>query len=676
MLTFFHDTRNIMTRSPYGAVECGEEVRLSVFCREDCPEWPAEILESSLVLGFYDTADETERDLEGRVQEMSSREIPLEARFVDAACDVPADFARASDGAMLKGDYRVFSTVLKQDEPGVLRYGFRFRVRERGREFELFYGSAAENGKGGTGVCAEASSGNLFRITVARRGLTVPEWFRHGVIYQIFPDRFAKGYDALCEHKPDSFMYGTWDDTPMYVRGESGEIVRWDFQGGNLSGVNGKLPYIESLGADIIYLNPVFRAASNHRYDTEDYMHVDGLLGGDPALDLLLFVCAKEKIKVILDGVFSHTGSDSIYFDKKGRFGGGAYGNPRSKYRDWYSFSEESDDEYDCWWGVKVLPNVNELAPGYIDFIVENDDSVVRHWLRKGISGWRLDVADELPDKFIKELRAAADETGAETGTEPVILGEVWEDASDKFSYGKLRSYFTERELHTVTNYPFRKTLLSFYSSGISAGDAYGVFENLRENYPRQNFYALVNMTGTHDVPRLMTEMLGFCGEKRPDARRFVEGYAAVMFTFPGVPLVYYGDETGLEGGPDPDNRRTFPWGKEDKNLIAHFAKLAALRKNIPCLLDGELEFIDGGNDVFAFKRFTGDGGTGDVFVTAVTRRKAVPGEEFELVLNEPGMRFVNVETGAAVTCGGDGILRAGIGKGYVLLAGLSGENA
>ena len=671
MLTFFHDTRNIKTREPYGAVSCGMEVRLSVYCCEDNTQEPAAITEAEVVMDFYGTADETENNSGNEPGRLT---LPLTRTEVSGE-EVPGSFTYEDGGerdrkdCALAGRFYLYSVKFTPEKPGVIRYGFRFRVFERGRDFWLFYGSRTEAGQGGRGVCSEGDSGNFFRVTVAGKGLSVPEWFRHAIIYQIFPDRFAKGYDALCERKPDSFMYGTWDDKPMYVRGEGGEIERWDFQGGNLAGVNEKIPYIEALGADVIYLNPIFRAASNHRYDTEDYMHVDGLLGGDPALDLLLFVCAKEKIKVMLDGVFSHTGSDSIYFDKKGRFGGGAYGNPRSKYRDWYSFSEESDDEYDCWWGVKVLPNVNELAPGYLDFIVENDDSVVRHWLRKGISGWRLDVADELPDKFIKELRAAADETGAETGTEPVILGEVWEDASDKFSYGKLRSYFTERELHTVTNYPFRKALLSFYSSEISAGDAYEVFENLKENYPRQNFYALANMTGTHDVPRLMTEMLGFCGGKRPEARRFVEGYAAVMFTFPGVPLIYYGDETGLEGGKDPDNRRTFPWGKEDRNLIAHFAKFAALRKNSKCLLDGGIEFLKAGEDVFAFKRFSGVEAGDDEFLTAVTRRKFAPGDEFEIDVKETGRRFVNVETGEAFVSDGRGVLKIELPKGYAVLA-------
>ena len=600
MITFLHDSRSLLFREPFGAVEAGKKVTLKIESYEDKIDSPALIKAAELSLRFFGTEDETETESFDPVVST----IPLDV--------LETGVRETQYGVRVK---TVFTCEIAAVKPGIFFYGFHFLINEAGRDIDLFYGNN-ENMTGGVGSCTEGTEGRSYTLTVYRKGLRVPDWFKKSVIYQIFPDRFCKGYDALAEQKPNSFMYGTWDDIPMYIKDDKNEVIRWDFHGGNLSGVSEKLPYIEALGANLIYLNPVFRAASNHRYDTEDYMHVDGLLGGDPAMDLLLYVCSKDNVRIMLDGVFSHTGSDSIYFDKKGRFGGGAYKNPDSKYRDWYRFSEESDDKYDCWWGVDVLPNVNELAPGYLDFIARDDDSVVRHWLRKGVAGFRLDVADELPDKFIKELAETCVETSAETGVEPVLLGEVWEDASTKISYGKMRSYFTERELHTVTDYPFRNSLLAFFKGEPGSLTAER-FLSIKENYPRENYYALVNMTGSHDVRRLMTEMINCSNGKKALAKRFVANYAAVMFTFPGVPLVYYGDETCLEGGEDPDNRRTYPWGREDKNMIATFAALASLRKRNPCLVQGDIEFIDQKEDhVLAYRRTLGD----DEIIVIVSR--------------------------------------------------------
>ncbi len=601
MITFLHNSRSDIFRSPFGSVPAGEKVKLAIESYEDNLENPAEIKLAELSVRFFGTEDESEKDS----FEPFVYSLPLTRNN--------AAVAETEYGKRIKN---VFSCTLNAEKRGVYFYGFHFVVFENGRDIDLFYGNNEEC-IGGVGSCKEGTEGNFYTVTVYKKGLKVPDWFKRSVIYQIFPDRFCKGKDALAAQKPNTFMYGTWDDLPMYIKNAENDVVRWDFQGGNLSGVSEKIGYIEALGANVIYLNPVFKAASNHRYDTEDYMHIDGLLGGDSAMDLLLFICSKENVKIILDGVFSHTGSDSIYFDKLGKYGGGAYKNKNSVYRDWYRFSEESDDKYDCWWGVDVLPNVNELAPGYLDFIARNDDSVVKHWLRKGVSGFRLDVADELPDKFIKELANACKEVSAETGTDPVLLGEVWEDASTKVSYGKLRSYFTERELSTVTNYPFRKILLSFFAGQADGDKTACRFLSLKENYPPENYYALANMTGSHDVKRLMTVMLESAGGNRALAKRYLRTYAAVMFTFPGVPLIYYGDETCLEGGEDPDNRRTYPWGKEDKATIAVFEKLAALRKKNPCLVSGDIEFIGvSREDVLAYRRKLED----EVFAVIVTR--------------------------------------------------------
>ncbi len=441
------------------------------------------------------------------------------------------------------------------------------------------------------------------QLTVYEADLKVPEWFKNTIIYQIFPDRFYQG-DGPVESKPNSFFYGSKEDLPMYVKDTDGDILRWDFFGGNLWGVGEKLDYIQSFGAQTIYLNPIFQAVSNHRYDTGDYKHVDGLLGGDQAFDELMTVCKENGIKVILDGVFSHTGEESIYFDRSGLHTKhlpeeeqGAWQSPKSKYRKWYSFNE--DGTYACWWGVKALPNVNEMEPSYLEYTVTGADSVIRHWMDRGVSGWRLDVADELPDGFIGKLRQAADESDPES----VVFGEVWEDASNKVSYGSRRLYYAKKELHSNTNYVFRNALLDFFKGEIDAYACMGIFMDLYENYPRENFYAQVNMTGSHDVKRLYTCLKETTRGDGDLAKDLVRAYSLIQFTFPGVPLIYYGDETCMEGGEDPDNRRYYPWEKQDTDMLQWFRDLGQLRTTKPVFVQGDWAPIPVNSDVFAFVR-------------------------------------------------------------------------
>ena len=270
------------------------------------------------------------------------------------------------------------------------------------------------------------------RITVAEKGLGVPEWFPNTVIYQIFPDRFAIGRDTGAQFKPGTFIYASTSDEPTYIKDADGEIVRWEFFGGNLEGIRNNLDYIRALGASTVYLNPIFESASNHRYDTGDYEHVDGVLGGDAAFDRLSAELEKRGMRLILDGVFSHTGRASRYFR--------AALHGEAPYPDWYRFRE--DGSYECWWDVPDLPCVNELEPSYLDYTVRGQNSIVRSWLRRGASGWRLDVADELPDEYLEALYRAA----REARPDAVVFGEVWEDGTDKVSYDVHRSYFTAPE--------------------------------------------------------------------------------------------------------------------------------------------------------------------------------------------------------------------------------------
>jgi 4-alpha-glucanotransferase len=488
-----------------------------------------------------------------------------------------------------------------------------------------YYGNRPD-GLGGFGQLYETEP-PAYQITVYKETAVTPEWFKESIMYQIFPDRFYKEPEnSLVPYAPkNSVVHTHWDDTPFYVRdGDTGRIMYYDFFGGNLQGVIAKLPYLKELGISVIYFNPIFPSPSNHRYDTGDYKNVDAMLGSN---EIFRELCSKAKeagIAVILDGVFSHTGSDSIYFNREGNYPGvGAYQSKDSPYFNWYRF-DEFPNKYESWWGIDTLPNVEENEPSYIDFIIEGKDSVIKHWLGLGAKGWRLDVADELPDEFIKKIY----KTMKNVDPNSVLIGEVWEDASNKRSYGKLREYLQGDEMDSVMNYPFREIVLNFMLGVSDAFATHRSFMNLAENYPIQNFYAMMNLIGSHDVPRILTllgeapaaESLTIAEQAKyrlPEVRRKL-GIARLkilalwQMTFPGAPCVYYGDEAGLEGYKDPYNRGTYPWGQENTELLAWYKDVIALRNtydvfktgewlSLPCheRVYGYIRKISNGRDVF-----------------------------------------------------------------------------
>jgi glycosidase len=451
--------------------------------------------------------------------------------------------------------------------------------------------------------------------------LKVPDWFGRGVTYHIFPDRFRKGKaktPALEEMPGGRVLHDNWHDCPVFRPDEKGEVRNRDFFGGNIAGVMEKLPYIHKLGVKTIYFSPVFEAASNHRYDTASYTRVDPLFGTDEEFAALCREAAALGMRVILDGVFNHTGYDSEYFNGKGFYKtAGAFQSKDSPYYKWYNFSSWPD-EYESWWGIYTLPQVNESHPEYIDFIVKNKNSVVRRWLRAGASGWRLDVADELPGEFIEELTAAA----REEKEDAVVIGEVWEDASNKIAYGVRRKYLLGRELDSVMNYPLRDNLIGFVLGGCAAHFKTAM-ETLREHYPRDIYHNLMNALGTHDTPRILT-VLGATPEewaqskelraetflppeRRALAARRLKLAAAILYTFPGSPTVYYGDEAGLEGFEDPFNRRGYPWGREDMTLLKWFALLGIARNSSEALQSGDIRYLHAEDGLLIYERYDGN---------------------------------------------------------------------
>lgn len=458
-----------------------------------------------------------------------------------------------------------------------------------------------------------------YQLTVYDGGEVVPEWFGEGTTYQIFPDRFRR------TRVPDPqgmvggrWVHTAWQEEPEFRPDKNGEIRNRDFFGGDLKGVMEKLDYLQGLGVETLYFCPIFEAAENHRYGTADYSNIDPMLGTEEDFTQLCEMAHQRGMRVMLDGVFNHTGYVSRYFNGDGFYPTpGACQSEDSPYRSWFNFIHWPD-QYESWWGIYSLPAVNEHDPSYRNFIFGGEDSVVRRWLRAGADGWRLDVADELPDDFVRGIHEAA---RAEK-PDAVIIGEVWEDGSTKVAYGVRRRHIMGRHCDGLMNYPFRNAVIAYLKGG-DAADFVNAMETLRENYPRFAYYSAMNSLGTHDTARILT-LLGAeegCEHQSkewrsnyrlgPDQRRRAKELlklgAALMFAFPGSPTVYYGDEAGMEGFEDPFNRRTFPWGREDSELMGWFSRLGHLRKQSQALRQGDIHYRVGKGPVLAFTRTQGE---------------------------------------------------------------------
>ena len=395
------------------------------------------------------------------------------------------------------GGEMYYSAHINMPERGCLLW-YYFIITMDGRTW--YYGNNNER-MGGVGILSDNPPSQSYQITVFNKGAKTPDWFKHSVMYQIFPDRFYRKGNTLVEKK-GAVYHASWNDKPCYYKDpDTREIVAYDFFGGNLAGIREKLGYLKDLGISVIYLNPIFESASNHHYDTGDYHKVDPILGTNEELKQLCADAKKMGIRIMLDGVFSHTGDDSRYFNKYGNYDTlGAYQSKESPYYDWYCFNNYPNG-YESWWGFSTLPNVKEENPSYMKFIIENEDSVLKYWMKQGICGWRLDVVDELPEKFTQTFYKVLKEVDKDA----VMLGEVWEDASNKSAYGVSREYLCGQELDSAMNYPFRQVVLDFLLGYADATQISKRLKSLMENYPKQNFYVMMNLLGSHDRERILT---------------------------------------------------------------------------------------------------------------------------------------------------------------------------
>ena len=481
--------------------------------------------------------------------------------------------------------------------------------------------------------------GTAFRMLVYESDYTAPAWFGDGVMYHVFVDRFYRGegetHRRQGERAPE--INPDWEcGIPQYPEYPGAHLTNHVHFGGNLWGVAEKLDYLASLGVKVIYLSPIFEAYSNHKYDTGDYMTVDGGFGGEPALDNLIQKANEHGMKIILDGVFNHTGDDSRYFNRYGLYPTeGAAQVKDSPYHNWYHF-RKFPDEYESWWGIPILPKLNHTNPTCRSYFT-GEDGVCAHYVKKGIGGWRLDVADELCDEFLDELRVSVKAASADRKDGPaVIIGEVWENAADKVAYGNRRRYLQGKQLDSVMNYPVRSGILAF----IRDGDAEMLYHTLTElyaSYPRSVSDSLMNLIGTHDTERILT-VLGsdyedydrpnaelatarLSPERREKAARLLKLASTLQFTVFGIPSVYYGDEVGMEGYHDPFCRFPFPW--HDLNhptradLLTHYRALGDLRKS-PAFHGGDFKILHHGETHIAYERVATNGS--DRVVIAVHR--------------------------------------------------------
>ncbi len=521
--------------------------------------------------------------------------------------DIPLVFLRTSCG---KDTYRVEVDTAhlcgnRPRKSGLFYYEFLFL-----RGLNTLFTDTHNN----VDFTLENHSSGRFLLLVYESGFTTPEWFRGKIMYHIFVDRFCRG-EGKIEMRQDAVLNEDWENgIPQFAEKQGDPLSNHVFFGGNLWGIAEKLDYLHSLGVEILYLSPIFRAYSNHKYDTGDYLEIDGMFGGEAAFRNLIAKADRMGIRIILDGVFNHTGDDSRYFDRYGNYGKtGAYSNPDSPFRDWYRF-RNYPKEYETWWGIDILPKLNPDSESCREFLA-GKGGVAERYIRMGISGWRLDVADELSDVFLDELR---ENVKSVSDSQAILIGEVWENAAEKISYGVRRRYLQGAQLDSVMNYPFRNAVLAF----LQYGDAEFLADTLKaiySTYPKCVCDCLMNLLGTHDTERILTVLGGdgddfeepnavlaykkLNGEQRKRGIARLRAAAVLQYTVYGVPSVFYGDEAGMEGYHDPFCRCPFPWGREEPELLAFYRTLGKIRQENPVFVDGDFAISDAKNGVICYSR-------------------------------------------------------------------------
>ncbi len=546
---------------------------------------------------------------------------------IGAVMEVVSDATNEVKRIPMKRERDRFVAAIRMEElcgkegHGLFYYKYRiatemgcFDLQRRESDFAQKWGTA-DVGRGG------------FQLLVYQKREKLPTWLYGGIFYQIFPDRFFGA--GKNPEKENAVVCRDAKKFPDLMRVKANNDKNNLFFGGDLQGVREKLDYLKSLGVTCLYLNPIFESTSNHKYNTADYSRIDEMLGGEEAFAALLKAAKERDIAIVLDGVFNHTGSESVYFNQTGNYPCiGACQSKKSQYYKWFNF-HRYPDSYESWWGIETLPRVKSDEASYRSFLF-GKNGIVRKYTRMGIDGWRLDVADELSDRFLAELS----KTVLEENPHAVVIGEVWEDATTKVSYGVRKTYFHGNELDSVMNYPMQKAIIAYLTNG-----DYALFmrtlESIYGNYPPEMANALMNLLGTHDTERILTA-LGDTGvaklpyekragyrmppKQRERALKRLRLAVAIQMAIPGVPCIYYGDEAGMEGYKDPFSRLPYPWGEEDEALLSFYRTVAAARRAERTFADGTVSFVYADADVLCFERHR----RGYMVVVLVNRGKDV----------------------------------------------------
>lgn len=606
-----HDSRSDMYRTPFGAVPAETEVIVRLRAAA------GDLTEATIRV--WDQVDELQALL------------PMTL--------VATDPTRGDHGY----DYWQI-TLHTSAKPTILYY--RFIVRD-GTETAYLEddpasdgGAVTEASDGGTGRVYGASIDASWQIDVYDPAFTTPDWAKGAVAYQIFPDRFFDG-DPTNNPSPgaeqgtdgaDVFRYGdvygnpvlpkAWSDLPegscrayQGVTCSEGPLGR-DFYGGDLAGVTAKLDDLAALGVTVIYLNPIFAAPSNHRYDTSSYAFIDPDLGTREDFDVLVREAEARGMRVLLDGVFNHVASDSPWFDRARRYAElGACESADSPYRAWFTFRPPNPNEpapcatsnpggddtyYVGWFGFDTIPEVIEQNSVYEFFT--GPDGVVPHWIGAGTAGWRLDVMDNLSHKFMRLIR----ESAKAADPDALVLGEKWDDAS---------IYLLGDQADSTMNYRFRRAVIGLVNGdtpdldGAIAGLTPSQFRErmlgVMEDYPAPAWETLLNLVDSHDTTRILWTLAP--GRDDPAVRESAEGLAAakakvrlvsaIQLTWPGIASIYYGTEAGLTGHDDPDDRRPYPWDAIDNDLRDWYRTLGQLRADHEALRTGDLQFLAADDD-------------------------------------------------------------------------------
>ncbi len=467
-----------------------------------------------------------------------------------------------------------YSVEFSLEHPEI--YYYRFEIYADGKTYYV--------GNDGQGKAIIGDWLKSWQLTVYDKNYKTPNWLKGGLIYHIFPDRFARVSDGAVTEKENAIMRSWYQE--LSIQDSQNVYLANDFYGGNIKGVISKLDYLKNLSVSAIYFSPIFKSASNHRYDTGDYFEIDPLFGTEEEFKLLLSEAKKRNIEIILDGVFNHTGADSVYFNKFGNYNSvGAYQSKFSDYYDWYTFYNYPND-YNCWWGVTVCPTISRNAKGFQEMIAGHG-GVIEKWTSMGVKGWRLDVVDEISDDFVEKIRERSKAHG-----DVVVIGEVWEDASTKVSYGEKRRYLLGNELDGVMNYPYKNAIINLLLTG-NVDDFINTIYTIAENYPKESLDCSMTLLGTHDTVRIINvlsqvispetkkERLVYRLSKSDyeKGRNLLYIASLIQYFLPGVATVYYGDEVGIEGFEDPINRRPFPKTGGDQVLLEHYKHLGKIRK-------------------------------------------------------------------------------------------------